>query len=306
MAPITSPEAPFGRVLTAMVTPMTADGSVDYDGAATLATYLVDNMANDGLVVSGTTGEAPTTTDAEKEQLLRVVLDAVGNRATIVAGAGTNDTHHAVELARAADRVGAHGLLVVAPYYNKPPQSGLLRHFTAIADATGLPVMTYDIPGRTSVAVATDTLVRLAEHPRIVANKDAKYDLAASSWVMARCDLPFYSGVDDLNLPLLSIGGVGFVSVAGHIVGPDLREMLNAYVGGDVLKARDIHRRLLSVYTGLFRTSSPILTKAALNMFGLPAGTLRSPLVEATTEQVSQLREDIAAAGVKAPEVARA
>lgn len=306
MAPITSPEAPFGRVLTAMVTPMTSDGAVDYDGAAELATYLVDTMSNDGLVINGTTGESPTTTDAEKERLLSVVLDAVGNRATVVAGVGTNDTHHVVELAKAAERVGAHGVLVVSPYYNKPPQNGLLRHFTTVADATGLPMMTYDIPGRTNVAIATDTLVRLAEHPRIVANKDAKADLEASSWVMARSGLAYYSGMDDLNLPLLSIGGVGFVSVAGHVVGSDLREMLEAYLGGDVRRARDIHLRALSVFTGLFRTSSPVLTKAALNILGLPAGTLRSPLVEATPEQVAQLREDLAAAGVAAREVARA
>ncbi|MQA85491.1 MAG: 4-hydroxy-tetrahydrodipicolinate synthase [Streptosporangiales bacterium] len=306
MAGTTSLEAPFGRVLTAMITPMTSDGAVDYEGAAALATYLVDEVANDGLVVSGTTGEAPTTTDAEKEQLLRVILDAVGNRATVVAGAGTNDTNHAVELARAAERAGAHGLLVVSPYYNKPPQAGLLRHFTAIADATGLPTMTYDIPKRTGVAIAGETFARLAEHPRIVANKDAKGDLEEASWVMARTGLPYYSGDDINNLPLLSIGAAGFVSVVGHVVGRDLREMLEAYLGGDVRSARDIHSRLLPVYTGFFRTQGLILTKAALNMFGLPAGSVRSPLVDATPEQMAVLREDMAAAGVKVPEVAHA
>lgn len=289
-----------------MVTPMTADGSIDYDGTAALATYLVDDLANDGLVLSGTTGEAPTTTDAEKEQLLRVVLDAVGNRATVVAGAGTNDTHHAVELARAAERVGAHGLLVVTPYYNKPPQAGLLRHFTAIADATGLPMMTYDIPKRTGVPIAGETLLRLTEHPRIVANKDAKGDLEEAAWVMARSDLAYYCGEDALNLPMLSIGAAGFVSVVGHVLSRELREMLEAYLGGDVRRARDVNRRLLPAYTGFFRTQGLILTKAALKMLGLPAGTVRSPLVEATPEQVTQLREDMAAAGVRVPEVARA
>lgn len=306
MASLTSPEAPFGRVLTAMVTPMTADGAIDYDGAARLATYLVDDMACDGLVISGTTGESPTTTDEEKERLLRAVLDAVGNRATVVAGTGTNDTHHAVELSRTAERAGAHGLLVVSPYYNKPPQAGLLRHFTAIADATGLPVMTYDIPGRTGVPIHTETLVRLAEHPRIVANKDAKGDLEAASWVMARCDLAFYSGIDALNLPLLSVGGAGFVSVPGHVVGDRYREMLEAYFSGDIRRATDLHLRLMPVSSGFFRTQGVILTKAALKMLGLPAGPVRSPLVDASPQEVAQLREDMAAAGVAVPEVARA
>ena len=171
------PRRPFGRLLTAMVTPLRADGSLDLDGAARLATYLVDEQHNDGLVVNGTTGESPTTTDAEKEALVRAVLEAVGDRAHVVAGVGTNDTRHTVELARAAEKAGAHGMLVVSPYYNKPPQSGLLHHFSAVADATGLPMMLYDIPGRTGVAIHTETLVRLARHERIVAVKDAKGDL---------------------------------------------------------------------------------------------------------------------------------
>src|SRR5450755_3925850 len=174
-------DAPFGRMLTAMITPMTADGGIDYDGAGRLATYLVDEMRNDGLVISGTTGEAPTTTDGEKERLLRAVIEAVGDRAAIVAGVGTNDTAHTCELARQAERAGAHGLLVVTPYYSKPPQNGLAAHFTAVADSTGLPVLLYDIPGRTGVPIATETLVQLATHPRIVAVKDAKDDPGASS-----------------------------------------------------------------------------------------------------------------------------
>src|SRR5450631_4864200 len=182
-APTTRPTAPpWGRVLTAMVTPFTADGGLDLDGAQQLASYLVDH-GNDGLVISGTTGESPTTTDEEKDRLLRAVLEAVGDRATIVAGVGTNDTAHTCELARHAERAGAHGLLVVTPYYSKPPQSGLVAHFSAVADSTGLPVMLYDIPGRTGTPIATETLLQLAQHPRIIAVKDAKDDPAATSLV---------------------------------------------------------------------------------------------------------------------------
>ncbi|SJZ54505.1 dihydrodipicolinate synthase [Marinactinospora thermotolerans DSM 45154] len=288
-------------MVTAMVTPMHENGDVDYDGAARLATYLVDEQRNDGLVVSGTTGESPTTTDDEKDRLLRAVLEAVGDRATVIAGVGTNDTRHSIELAKAAERAGAHGLLTVTPYYNKPPQEGLLRHFTAIADSTGLPVMLYDIPGRTGVPIASETLVRLAEHPRILANKDAKDDLGASSWVMERTGLAYYSGSDMLNLPMLSIGAVGFVSVVGHIVGNDLHEMIDAYHSGDVSRALAIHRRLTPVYTGIFRTQGVITTKAVLNMFGLPGGAVRTPLADASPELQTLLREDLAAAGVKGP-----
>jgi 4-hydroxy-tetrahydrodipicolinate synthase len=177
---------PFGRVLTAMVSPFTASGELDVEGAQRLATFLVDN-GNDGLVLNGTTGESPTTTDAEKERLLRAVVDAVGDRARVVAGVGTNDTAHTIELARAAEKAGAHGLLVVTPYYNRPPQAGLVAHFTAAADATALPVMLYDIPARTGTPIASDTLVRLAEHERIVAVKDAKGDLADAAVAVRRC-----------------------------------------------------------------------------------------------------------------------
>ena len=298
--------APFGRVLTAMITPMTLDGGVDYDGAAALAAHLVDAGGNDGLVVSGTTGEAPTTTDAEKEQLLRSVVDAVGDRATVIAGVGVNDTAHTVTLAQSAERADADGLLVVTPYYNKPPQEGVEKHFTTVADATGLPILMYDIPGRTGVPIATDTLMRLAEHPRIQGVKDAKGDIGAATWVMTHSDLAYYSGEDMYNLPLLSVGGVGFVSVVGHVVGRELREMLDAHLAGDVSRAREIHARLLPVYIGIFRTQGAILSKAALNLLGMPAGPTRLPLVDASPEQVAQLREDLAAGLVTVPEVARA
>ncbi|MFD4661196.1 4-hydroxy-tetrahydrodipicolinate synthase [Kitasatospora sp. NPDC058444] len=297
MAPTSTPQTPFGRVLTAMVTPFTADGALDLDGAQRLATHLVDS-GNDGLVVNGTTGESPTTSDAEKAQLVRAVVEAVGDRAHVVAGVGTNDTHHSVELARQAEAAGAHGLLVVTPYYNKPPQEGLYRHFTQVADATGLPVMAYDIPGRSGVALSHETLVRLGEHPRIVANKDAKGDLGAAAWAIARADLAWYSGDDILNLPLLSVGAVGVVSVVGHVVAGDLRAMIEAFLAGDVAKATGIHQRLLPVFSGMFRTQGVILGKAALELRGLPAGPLRLPLVGATPEEIERLKQDLAAGGV--------
>ncbi len=289
---------PFGTVLAAMVTPFAGDGSLDTDGAARLATHLVDNGGCDGLVISGTTGESATTTDAEKERLLRAVLEAVGDRASVVTGVGTNDTAHSLELARTAERAGAHGLLAVTPYYNKPPQSGLFAHFTAIADATDLPVMLYDIPGRSAVPIATDTLVRLSEHPRITAVKDAKGDLVAAAWLQSRSDLAVYSGEDALTLPLLSVGAVGVVGVPTHVVGVRTGEMIRAFHSGDVARARQLHLELLPVFTGFFRTQGVILTKAALNLMGLPAGPVRLPLVDATPEEIEQLRADAKAVGI--------
>jgi 4-hydroxy-tetrahydrodipicolinate synthase len=298
----TSPASPlFGRVLTAMVSPFTANGSLDVEGAQQLAAFLVDN-GNDGLVINGTTGESPTTTDAEKERLLRAVVDAVGDRAQIVAGVGTNDTAHTIELARAAEKAGAHGLLVVTPYYNRPPQAGLVAHFTAAADATALPVMLYDIPGRTATPIASETLVRLAEHERIVAVKDAKGDLAESAWVLARTDLAYYSGDDKVTLPLLSVGAVGVVGVPTHLFGRETAQMIAAYFAGDVAGALALHRRLLPVFLGFFRTQGVILTKAALRLAGLPGGPVRSPLVEATDDEVARLRSDMIEAGWAAPE----
>lgn len=289
--------APFGRMVTAMVTPFRADGSLDLDGAQSLAQHLVD-AGNDGLVISGTTGESPTTTDEEKGRLLRAVVEAVGDRATVIAGVGTNDTAHTIESAKQAEAAGAHALLVVSPYYSRPPQAGLVDHFTRVADATGLPSMLYDIPVRTGVPIHTDTLIRLAEHPRIVAVKDAKDDIAETSWVLARTDLAYYCGTDMLNLPWLAIGAVGFVSVVSHVATPQLVEMLEAWDAGDVSSARTIHRALLPVYTGMFRTQGVILAKAALRLLGLPSGPVRAPLVDATEDQVTALKADLAAGGV--------
>jgi 4-hydroxy-tetrahydrodipicolinate synthase len=266
------PRRPFGRLLTAMVTPFRADGSLDLDGAARLAAYLVDEQDNDGIVVSGTTGESPTTSDAEKDALLRTVVEAVGDRAAVLAGTGTNNTAHSVELARAAEKAGADGMLVVAPYYNRPPQHGVLHHFRTVADATGLPMLVYDIPVRTGIAIETETMVRLAEHERIVGVKDAKGDMAETSWVTKRTNLAYYSGDDKNTLPLLSVGGVGLVSTP-HLFGRRTKKMIEAYEAGDV-------------------------TKAALNLQKLPGGPVRSPLCGASAAEIARLREDCAAAGL--------
>jgi 4-hydroxy-tetrahydrodipicolinate synthase len=299
---MTTNQAPFGRMLTAMVTPMTADGAVDYGGAARLAAYLVDEMRNDGLVISGTTGESPTTSDAEKDRLLRAVIEAVGDRASVVAGVGTNDTAHTIELARQAERAGADGHLVVTPYYSKPPQDGLYAHFTAVADATSLPVLLYDIPGRTGVPIATTTMLRLAEHPRIVGVKDAKEDVTGMSTVLtARPEFAYYCGTDMVNLPWLALGAVGFVSVVSHVVGDRLHEMIEAHAAGDMASARAIHYELMPVYTGIFRNQGVIMTKAALSLLGLPSGPVRGPLANASRDEVEMLRTDLAAGGVKLP-----
>jgi len=290
--------APFGRLLTAMITPFKDDLSIDWAGVEKLAAHLV-STGHDGIVVNGTTGEAPTTSDEEKIEIIKVVRKAVAGKAKVVAGAGNNETSHSVEQAEMAAKAGADGLLVVTPYYNKPPQAGIEAHFRAMADATKVPVMLYDIPGRTGVAIEPDTIVKLAAHPNIVALKDAKGDVASTSWVIKRCGIPVYSGDDILNLPLLSVGAVGFVSVCGHTVGADLRMMLDSWFNGNSQKALEIHQKLLPVYTGTFRTQGAILTKAALTMMGLPGGKVRLPLVDATESQISQLREDLRAGGVK-------
>jgi 4-hydroxy-tetrahydrodipicolinate synthase len=289
---------PFGRLLTAMVTPFGVSGELDLDRAAELATYLVDEQRNDALVVNGTTGESPTTSDAEKADVVRAVADAVGDRAKVVAGVGTFDTVHTIHLAEQAAKSGAHGLLVVTPYYSRPPQAGLLAHFRAVADATELPVLLYDIPGRTGTAIETDTLLRLAEHERIVGVKDAKGDLGASAQVLARSELAYYSGEDKLTLPLLSVGGSGVVGTSTHFSGAGTLAMIEAYDRGDVAEALRLHRQLLPIYTGIFRTQGTILVKAGLALRGRPVGPVRPPLVDATEHEISHLREDLAAAGL--------
>lgn len=289
--------APFGRLITAMVTPFAKDGSIDWDGVATLATHLADH-GHDAIAVNGTTGEAPTTKSSEKLEIIKVVKSTVGSRVKVLSGAGDNETSYTVEQAKRSADAGADGLLIVAPYYNKPPQAGIEAHFKAVADATDLPIMMYDIPGRTGVEIESDTIVRLFELPNIVALKDAKGNLAATSDVIARCGIPVYSGDDILNLPFLSIGAVGFVSVCGHTVGNELKAMLEAWFAGDTARALEIHQKLIPVFKGTFRTQGAILTKAAMTLMGLPGGTTRLPLVDATPAQIATLREDLIAGGV--------
>ena len=291
-------QPPFGRLITAMVTPFSQDGSIDWDGVAKLAQHLVDT-GHDGIAVNGTTGEAPTTKSSEKLEIIKVVKSVVGKNVTVLSGAGDNETSYTVEQAKRSQDAGADGLLVVTPYYNKPPQAGIEAHFRAVAAATDLPIMMYDIPGRTGVEIESDTIVRLFETvDNIVALKDAKGNIAATSWVIKRCDIPVYSGDDILNLPFLSVGAVGFVSVCGHTVGLKLKAMLDAWFAGNAPKALEIHQELLPVFTGTFRTQGAILTKAAMSLMGLPGGTTRLPLVDATEAQIEQLRKDLIAGGV--------
>ena len=293
-----STPAPFGRMLTAMVTPFTKDGAIDWNAVEKIADHLV-NTGHDGIVVNGTTGEAPTTKSSEKEEIIRVVKKTVGSHIKVVSGAGDNETDYSVNQAKRSEAAGADGILVVTPYYNRPPQAGIKAHFLAMANATDLPMMLYDIPARTGVEIESDTIVELFEHRQIVALKDAKGNVAATSWVIKRCGIPVYSGDDILNLPLLAVGAVGFVSVCGHTVGSDLKEMLNAWFAGNASRALEIHQKLLPVFTGTFRTQGAIMTKAALTLMGLPGGHTRLPLVDATEAQIAQLRDDLRAGGVR-------
>jgi 4-hydroxy-tetrahydrodipicolinate synthase len=282
-----------------MVSPMKPDGSVDLVGAQELAVHLMDN-GHDGLVVNGTTGESPTTTDSEKVDLVRAVVEAVGERGMVIAGAGSNNTAHSVESARAAAKAGAKGLLVVTPYYNKPPQEGVLAHFTTVADATDLPVMVYDIPGRTGTPIHTQTLLRMAEHPRIVAVKDAKGDLFAASEVMSQTDLQWYSGDDALNLAHLTQGAVGIVSVVGHLASRQYAQMTAAVAEGNLARAIEIHRQLIPAVNAVMNiTQGAITVKAALHDRGLIASdAVRLPLVPATTDQLASLREGLQKSGL--------
>lgn len=302
------PVHPFGTVGTAMVTCFAADGGLDLDATAAVAGHLL-GTGHDMLVVNGTTGESVTTSDAEKDAVLHTVLAVVAahaapgvgpRRATVLAGVGTADTAHSVRLARAAAAAGADGVLVNTPYYSKPPQSGLVAHFTAVADATDLPVMLYDIPGRTGVPIATETLLRLSEHPRIVAVKDAKGDIPATTAVLAAGGLTYYSGSDELNLALLAIGAVGVVSVVGHVAGRCYREMVDAVGVGDLATARRTDRRLAPVVRAVMtRTQGAIMAKAALQLAGVVRGrAMRLPLPEATDAEVAELATDLRAAGL--------
>jgi 4-hydroxy-tetrahydrodipicolinate synthase len=289
--------ARLGTLLTAMVTPFAPDGSLDTAAAAKLANHLVD-AGCDGLVVSGTTGESPTTTDDEKLELLRVVLEEVGDRARIVAGAGSYDTAHSIRLAKSCAAEGAHGLLVVTPYYSKPPQAGLIAHFTAVADATELPVLLYDIPPRSVVPIESATIRTLALHPNIVGIKDAKADLHSGGQIMAETGLVYYSGDDALNLPWLAMGATGFISVISHVAAGQLRELLSAFGSGDIATARKINVGVAPLCNAMGRLGGVTMSKAGLRLQGIDVGDPRLPQIPATPEQLDALAADMRAASV--------
>jgi len=294
-----TPARPFGAVLTAMVTPMTVTGEVDVEAAVRLATHLVDH-GHDGLVLNGTTGESPTTHAPEKADLIAAVVAAVGDRAVIVAGAGSNDTKHAVRMAEQAAAAGAHGLLVVSPYYSRPSQEGVYRHSVAVADATDLPVMLYDVPGRTVVRYAPETLDRLAAHDRIVAVKDATGDVFAAARTMSRTSLAYYSGDDALNLAFLAHGAAGVVSMAGHLVGDGLAALVRAMDTGDLAAARAGFVSMLPAIDLICGSGNGVVrSKTALELLGLiPTRTVRLPHVEADGDEVELVRAALVAAGL--------
>ncbi|WP_301120577.1 4-hydroxy-tetrahydrodipicolinate synthase [Mycolicibacterium fortuitum] len=280
-----------------MVTPFKPDGSLDLDAAARLANRLVD-AGCDGLVLSGTTGESPTTTDDEKLALLRTVLQAVGDRARIIAGAGSYDTAHSVHMAKACAAEGAHGLLVVTPYYSRPPQAGLVAHFTAVADATALPNLLYDIPPRSSIPIAWETIQALAGHPNIVGVKDAKGDLHGGGQILAETGLAYYSGDDTLNLPWLAMGAVGFISVWGHVAAGQLRDMLTAFNSGDIATARKINVSLAPLARAQAHLGGVTMSKEGLRLQGFDAGEPRLPQIPATPAEIEALAADMRAAAV--------
>ena len=292
-SPYASQQRPFGRILTAMVTPFRPDGDLDLESAQKLANHLVDN-GNDGLVVSGTTGESPTTNPDEDGRLLAAVLEAVGDRASVLAGVGNNDTQASARLARQAKAAGAHGLLLVSPYYNKPPQAGLVRHFAEVTEAgDDVPVLLYDIPGRAGVRIAHDTYAQVAKDARIVGVKDAVGDLASGAWVMSECGLALYSGDDALNLAWLAVGAAGMVSTCGHVGSAKYAQMADAVDNGDLATARRINIEMLPVVQTIMDpvTQGAIMCKAALELQGLLSNRgVRSPLVDATDAQVESLR----------------
>ncbi|MFC8511604.1 4-hydroxy-tetrahydrodipicolinate synthase [Streptomyces sp. NPDC057257] len=281
---------PFGRALCAMITPFTSAGALDVDGAQRLAARLVAEGC-DGLVLSGTTGESPTTSDAEKAALVTAVREAVSDRASVVAGVGTFDTRHTVELALAAEKAGADGVLVVSPYYSRPPQDALEAHFREVADASGLPVMLYDIPGRTGTRIEPETLIRLAGHPRIVAVKDCSYDFLGAQKVLARTELAYYAGCDEHNLALYAVGGAGYVSTVANVVPAQLRAVIDAFDAGDTAGAARSQQRATALIELMMSAGLPgtVTAKALLNELGLPAGPVRAPLRPADRAAVDGL-----------------
>ncbi|MDI6631910.1 MAG: 4-hydroxy-tetrahydrodipicolinate synthase [Bacillota bacterium] len=290
----------FGRVLTAMVTPFDRDGAVNFEQAKKLARYLVEN-GSDGVVVAGTTGESPTLTKEEKKALFQAVVEEVGGKATVIAGTGSYSTADSIALTRAAEKAGADGVMLVAPYYNKPSQEGLYRHFRAVAESTNLPVMLYNIPGRTAVNVLPATVARLAKDvPNVRAIKEASGNMDQVSELrrILPDEFAIYSGDDALTLPILAIGGKGVVSVVAHIAGMRMQEMINAYASGNVTLAAKIHRELFPVIKAMFITTNPVPVKAALNLRGMNVGAPRLPLVEVTAEEKEKISQILGDAGL--------
>lgn len=291
---MTTPPAPssppFGRALCAMVTPFTAEGTLDLDGAQRLADRLVAGGC-DGLVLSGTTGESPTTSDAEKSALVRAVREAVGGRASIVAGVGTAATPHSVELARAAEQAGADGLLAVSPYYSRPPQDAIEAHFRELADATALPLALYDIPGRTGVRIEPETMIRLAGHPRIVAVKDCAYDLMGTQKVLSRSDLAYYTGCDEYVLALYALGGVGYISTVANVIPRHFRSVIDTFDAGRTAEAARLQQRTLPLTELMMASGLPgaVTAKALLGGLGLPSGPVRAPLRTAARQTTDEL-----------------
>lgn len=286
---------PFGRLITAMVTPFAPDGSVDLEVTRHLARHLVDT-GSDGLVVTGTTGESPTLSDEEKLALYHTVVDELRGRAAVIAGTGTNDTAHSVQLTKGAEQAGVDGILAVTPYYNRPSQEGLEAHFTAIEEATSLPVLLYNIPSRTGRLIEVATVLRLARHERIAGVKDSVGDVSHTTAVLAGAPSGFavYSGDDAATLPLMAIGARGVVSVAAHVVGRQMKSMIEAYLDGKVEEAAVAHRKLAEVWRLLFVEPSPQPVKAALRLVGIDAGAPRLPLVEAQRSTIDALRSALA------------
>jgi len=291
----------FGQVLTAMVTPFDQNGEIDFNATKTLVEHLITN-GTDGLVVAGTTGESPTLTTEEKIELFKCVVEAAAGRVHVIAGTGSNNTQASMSLTKLAEETGVDGIMLVAPYYNKPSQEGLYQHFKTIAESTSLPVMLYNIPGRSIVNISVETVVRLSEIPNVVSIKEASGNLDAMAEIISKTpsDFTLYSGDDGLTIPVLAIGGAGVISVASHIIGNDMQEMINAFKNGDVQKAAATHRNLLPIMRALFIAPSPSPVKAALNLNGIQVGGVRLPMVPLSNKEQSALEKALQASGINA------
>ncbi|MGI6226936.1 MAG: 4-hydroxy-tetrahydrodipicolinate synthase [Peptococcales bacterium] len=288
----------FGRLLTAMVTPFDKNLEVDYRKAQELAEHLISN-GNDGVVVAGTTGESPTLSKSEKIKLFQAIKEAVGNKGQVIAGTGSNSTKDSIELTKAAEEIGVDGVMLVVPYYNKPPQGALYQHFATIAENTSLPILLYNVPGRTSTNMLPDTVFKLSQIPNIIAIKEAAGDMDQVSAIKSLVSDEFliFSGDDSLTLPILSLGGHGIISVAGHVVGKEIKAMIDFYLEGKIQDAQKVHQKLFPVFRTMFITTNPIPVKTAVNLIGLDVGELRLPMISATEEQKSKISEVLKAVG---------